>query len=98
MAFQKIGAILPKSIKRAGISGQLQASMVCGAGDREIRRIFGDNLGRQVRVLYFKDNVLTLVILSSVLAQEIRFRESDIILFLNNKFGQGTVERIRYLT
>lgn len=97
MAFQKVGAILPKTVKRAGISRQIEASMICEAVDKEIRRIFGEELGRQARALYFKDNWLTLAVLSSVLAQEIRFREGEILTFLNERFGQGTVERLRYL-
>ncbi|NQU78124.1 DUF721 domain-containing protein [Candidatus Falkowbacteria bacterium] len=97
MAFQKIGAILPKNIKRTGISRQVQASMVCGAVDKEMVRIFGEELGNQVKALYLKNNVLTLAVLSSVLAQEIRFREPEILAFLNNKFGEGAVEKVRYL-
>ena len=97
MGFQKIGAILPKNIKRAGFSRQIEASMVCGAADQEIKKIFGDKSGSQARALYFKDNMLTLAILSSSLGQEIKFRESEIMANLNNKFGDRAVERVRYL-
>lgn len=97
MSFQKLSAILPKTIKRAGISRQIEASMVCEAADEAVKRIFGEELARQARALYFKDNWLTLAVLSSVLAQEIRFREDEIMRVLNGRFGQGTVGRIRYL-
>jgi len=97
MSFQKVGAILPKSIKRAGISRQLEASMICEQADKEIKRIFGEKIGSQSKALYYKDNTLTLAVLSSVLAQEIRFREVEIRRVLNDRFGEGAVERIRYL-
>lgn len=97
MVFQKIGAILPKNIKRSGISRQVEASIVCGAVDKELIRIFGEELGNQARALYYRDKTLTLAVLSSVLAQEIRFREGEILDFLDDKFGPQVVEKIRYL-
>ena len=97
MALEKVQNLLPRMVQRAGISRQLEASMVCEAVDKEIKRIFGDRLGGQAKALYYRENTLTLAVLNSVLAQEIRFREAEMLDFLNKRFGEGKVERIRYL-
>lgn len=97
MALYRIGNLLPGMAKRAGISKQLEASMICEAADKEMERIFGKEMGGQGRALYFKDNALTVAVLSSVMAQEIRFREKEIMVGLNWRFGAGKVRRVRYL-
>lgn len=97
MGFERVGAILPKNIKKSGISESVRASMICEAVDKELIRIFGEDMGSKAKALYFRNKTLTLAVLSSVLAQEIRFREGEIISYLDNKFGMGVVERIRYL-
>jgi len=97
MALYRIGNLLPGMAKRAGISKQLEASMICEATDKEIERIFGKEMGGRGRALYFKDSTLTMAVLSAAMAQEIRFREKEIMTGLNQRFGTGKIRRVRYL-
>lgn len=98
MSFQHIGSLLPRNIKRAGIGRQIQASLVCQEFDRLLARFFVHEIASQAKALYFKDNTLTIAVLNCVLAQELKFKEAEIIGVLNGKYGEGTVRRMRYLT
>lgn len=97
MSFQHIGGLLPRNIKRAGISHQIQASLICQEFDKLLAHFFIKEIVGQAHALYFKDNTLTIAVLNSALAQELKFKEQEIIDKINRKYGQGRVRRLRFL-
>jgi len=97
MGFSSVGNILNKKIKqKPGLSRQIQASLVCEEFDKIIDNKWGDKVKNKAKAMYFKDNVLTIACLSSVMAQEIKLYENEIINTLNQKFN-GQIDRFRYL-
>jgi hypothetical protein len=97
MSFSAISSILNNTVKQQkGLSAQVTAALVCEEFDKIVRQIWGEIGATKVKALYLKDNVLTIASLSSVMAQEIKLNEREILSALNDKF-KGVVERIRYV-
>lgn len=59
--------------------------------------IFGSSAANSCQVVSVKNKVMTLACLSTVLFQEIKTREKEIIASLNKKLGREEVERVRFL-
>lgn len=98
MGFSSISSILNTTVKKQkGLSGQVTAALVCEEFEKIACREWGEKGAGKVKALYLKDNVLTIACLSSVMAQEIKLNEREILAELNGKFGNGAVERIRYV-
>ena len=97
MAFSSISNVLSNTIKnQKGLAGQVTAALVCEEFDKIVRQKWGEIGAARVKALYLKDNVLTIASLSSVMAQEIKLNEREILSALNDKF-KGAVGRIRYV-
>ena len=98
MSFTSITNILSKNInQKSGLKKQIIAALVCDEFDKIIIEIWGEKIRDQVRAIYYKNNILTIASLSSVVAQEIKLNEQNILEKLNKKFDK-IVEQIRYLT
>ena len=96
--FKDLKAILPKSIKRAGISKQIKETEILTFFQDELDRVLEPELLERVRVLYFKDKIITLAVLSEEIAQKIRFYEKEILGNINELLEKQEVEKVRYLT
>jgi predicted nucleic acid-binding Zn ribbon protein len=74
---------------------------VLAAGAVELVNIFiQQNIAegsKLARAIYLKNSTLVIACLSSLMAQEIKLREKEIIKQINEKCGQGTVLKIRYV-
>jgi predicted nucleic acid-binding Zn ribbon protein len=88
-----IGSDLGKAINKAGIAKQIEAVQVCDLWEKRIVGIFGAQVAEKSQALHFKNGVLTVAVLSPVLAQEFRFKEEEIMRALN----QGRMEKVRKL-
>ena len=98
MSFTSITNILSKSInQKSGLKKQITAALVCDEFDKTIIKIWGTKIKDQARAIYYKDNILTIASLSSVVAQEIKLNEQKILEELNKNFN-NKIEKIRYLT
>jgi hypothetical protein len=97
MSFSSISSVLNNTVKQQkGLSGQVTAALACEEFDKIVRQMWGEIGATKVKALYLKDNVLTIASLSSVMAQEIKLNEREILAELKTKFG-ASVERIRYV-
>lgn len=97
MSFTHISAIINKNFKQKNqLSQQVTAALVCDEFDKIIKDRWGKKIKHKAKAMYFKDSVLTIASLSSVMAQEIKLHEKEILEQINNKFNNA-VERIRYL-
>lgn len=75
----------------------VREAMTVHAANNLLISIFGETAHRSCRAMYVKNKVLAIACLSSVLAQEIKFREKEIIRSLNKKIGEEEVKKIHYL-
>jgi len=74
------------------------AAMVVEETNALLTKMFGEESAKYARAMYVKNNVLAIACLSSVVAQEIRLNQKKIAEEINNKFGSGTVQSIKYLS
>ena len=96
--FQPIGNLLGKSIKKSGAARQIEAAMVVEKAEEIIKEVLGKAVLKKFKVMYLKDNVLTIACLSSVLSQELKLNQAEIIKRLNNYFKKEVVEKLRFLS
>lgn len=97
MTFQKLENLLPKSVKKAGIVNQVSAAIVCDKFIKVLNEVFDERVTKKVKPMYIKNKTLTIAVLNSVLAQEIKLHEPEILEKLNEKGKEKVVESLRFL-
>jgi len=97
MSLTPLNNLLGRSLKKAGIARQVASAMVLGEYSKIIDRIFGEEISKKIKPLYVKDKVLTVACLHSVLAQELKFKEREILHEINHGSNFSIIESIRYL-
>ncbi|RJR31618.1 DUF721 domain-containing protein [Candidatus Parcubacteria bacterium] len=96
MTFQKLENLLPKAIRKANIEKQVTAAIVCNDFTMVVEAVIGKNVAAKARPLHIKNGILTVAVLSSVLAQEIKLHE-PLILEKLNEGRKDKIERIRFI-
>lgn len=76
---------------------QVKAAMVLERVKAFFIKEFGDYILNKARPMYVKDRILNIACISSVLSQEIKYREKKIIKLINEEFGNRTIEKIRFI-
>lgn len=94
---QTIGSILPQSLRRTGIEKQVLSAQIIQTFHEELKSLFGPRVLKRVQAKYIRHKVLTVAVLNSVLVQEIRLHEGEIMAKINAKYKKILVERFRYL-
>ncbi len=92
-----IGSILERHANAGGIFQGVSAAMAIEIAEKVLVDAWGEKIKEYAKPLYVKHRILAIACLSSVIAQEIRFREAEIIRTINEKLGQEAVTKIRYL-
>jgi len=94
---EQIGNLLNKTINKAGIAEQVGAVVVCDQFNKIVIEILGEKIKDKVKAMYVKNNTLTVAVLSSVVGQEMKLHEQEILEKLRQKVGENKVERLRFL-
>ena len=90
--------ILKKQTKQQNAGWKhVEASMVVEKTNDTLQELFGVESKRFAQAVYFKDRSITITCLSSVMAQEIKLNEKQLITKVNNKLGSIEVGKVRYL-
>lgn len=97
MNFIPLNNLLADALKKAGIYRQVVSTLFIEEFQTIINRMFEHEISKKIRGLYIKDGILTVACLSPVIAQELKFREREILSKLNEGKNKTIVERIRYL-
>ncbi len=97
MSFSSLGGTLRKSIRASGIEPQVIGAQTIEQFQHAAQEIFGMHIAGRMNALYLKNKTLTVAVGSSVVGQELKLREKEIIQKLNASAGQNLVERIRFL-
>lgn len=95
---KKINSLLLNSLRRAGVEKEVLSALVLEEFKKILIKKFGPKITQKVKILYLKNQILTLSVLSSVVAQEIKMNEEKFISRLNQKFGKKLVDSIRFLS
>ncbi|MCK4891804.1 MAG: DUF721 domain-containing protein [Candidatus Pacebacteria bacterium] len=91
-----IGGDLKRSISKAGISREIEAFQVCDFWQKVIENIFTKEIADKTQAIKYKNGTLTVAVLSSVLAQEFKFKEEEIKEEINKKTRYNAVRKIRF--
>ena len=98
MPFTPIGDTLQDNVNQKGpLKKQVDASLAVEAAEAVIKDMFEPDLAIHAKPLFLKNRTLTVTCSSSIMAQEIRLKQSEIVDKINKKLGKKEVDRIRYL-
>lgn len=97
MVMKSLGDILKHQMKQTPVWKQVTATVVVERTNQILKELFGDEAMKFAQAIYFKNRVIAITCLSSVMAQEIRLNEQKIILLINRKLSAPAVEKIKYL-
>ena len=92
-----LGTILRQRVHQTSSFKSVNSAMVVDEARKSISKVVGENVSRYARVIYFKDGMLAIACLSSVVSQEIKLNEVSLINYINKKLGAEKVRQIRYL-
>ena len=90
--------LLDYSIRKAGIGRQVQAAVVVAAFDEAVKKYLPAAAHHRVKGLHYREHTLTIGCLSSVVAQEVKFNQQNIIDFVNERCGGPVVTTLQFLT
>ncbi|MBU1164006.1 DUF721 domain-containing protein [Patescibacteria group bacterium] len=97
MAWQKLENLLPKSIKKAGVDSQVGVAVICDDFIKVLSDVFDERVTKKVKPMYIKNKTLTIAVMNSVLAQEIKLHEPEILKKMNKHGEEKIIERLRFL-
>ncbi len=96
--FHDLKDLLPGSIGRARMTRQVEAVNII----EEVYRIIHDRLGadiaKQIKPFHVKNKILTIQCASSLIMQELKYREQEIVFLLNKRVGRPVVIKLRYFS
>lgn len=87
---------LKKSIQKAGIGREMEAFQICEFWEKTIEGIFTKEIAEKSQAIKYKNGTLTVAVLSSVLAQEFKFKEKEIKEKINKEIRYNAVRKIRF--
>ncbi len=94
---KSLGEILQRHMNQMPIAKQVSATMVVEKANETIKTVFGAKAFKYAQAIYFKDKVLAITCLSSVMAQELKLNEKRLISNINQTLGTSSIEKIKYL-
>ena len=95
--FEGLSNLIDDSIKRAGISRQVESSLIVEEANKIILKLFGPKKAEKIRAAWVKDKVLIIACITSSASQEANLFERAIINNINNAFEKEVVCEIRYI-
>lgn len=94
---EPIGSLLQHSVRKSGIESQVLGSQIISDFHEELKKLFGPKILNRVQAKSIKNKVLSVAVLGSVLVNEIRLHQGQIIENINAKHKKILVERLRFL-
>ncbi len=94
---EPIKYVLQDRVKLLGFQKQVDTALVIERFNQLLLQEFGDLAINRIQAIYIKDAALCVVVLSSPMAQELKFKELKLLESLNGFFGRKVVERVRYM-
>ena len=89
-----LGSLLQKRVQQSGFGRQVEAARIIECAKKELVKIFHKDALAYMQPVVVKDRVLQVRVGSSVVAQELRLREKDIVEAVNKTLGQNVINRL----
>ena len=96
--FYDLKSLLHKNIAQAGIKKQVDAVNIVALFNSLAPRVLGERLARETQALFVRDGILTIQCTSSVVMQEVCYRERAVLNALHKAVGGKAVKKMRYTT
>ncbi|MEK7189037.1 MAG: DUF721 domain-containing protein [Patescibacteria group bacterium] len=94
--WEPVSNIIPKSVRKAGISRAVSDALVCEEFDAIAKHILGAAASK-CRAIYVKNRTLWVAVLSNSVSNELKMSEQDILSALKERFGQNRVSELRFM-
>ena len=95
--FQRISSLLQKKFANHALRSQVEAARVIELAKEQLQTHFGADILTMCQPLSVRDGVLSVAVMTSVVAQEIRLREKEILEGINKQVGQPAVTKIQFI-
>lgn len=93
--FKDIKSIIPKSVKRSGISKDLKSEVISRVFKAETVKLLSPDLASKIRPLYIRGGIIKIASLSTTAIKELEQLEEKIINNINKSLGKEAVKGIR---
>lgn len=97
MVMKSLGDLLKRQMPQKQIGKQVEATIVVEKANQSLAKLFGPEAIKFAQAVYFKDKTIAIACLSSVMAQEIKLNEKQIIDYTNSKLEINAIEKVRFL-
>ena len=96
MAFKKLGILLPRQLRQAGIERDVKAARVLNIANEALDEVFGQGTSQKsARAAIFKFKALKIATTDASLKNEIMFRKEELIKNINTRLGDEVVKKIQ---
>ena len=92
-----IGSLVSSVVKKAGIKDEVKGGQAINYF-KELKDSYLGEDGESVKVMYLKNNCLVIACLSDEIVEKLKENEGEILSKINNRFGEGRIRNINYLT
>ena len=91
-----IGDILQRHNVGTALARGVSAAQIVEKANDLLAQYFGVSIQNQAEAAFVKQRTLTIICKTSVVSQEIRFKEQGLLLALQSEFGAEAPTRVRY--
>ena len=92
---ESLKSLIPQRLNLYGIKETVNSSMIVEKFNELMLGEFGEELIKnKANAIYVKQKAVYVVVLSSVLAQELKFKEKQLIEILNDYYNQEVIQKI----
>lgn len=98
MIMKSMGEILKAKSSKSPFMHSVLCAAAIDMTNIYIEEIWGEEGKKLAKAMYIKNGVLVIACLSSIMAQEIKMKEAELLNKVNAKCGSSMVKKIRYLS
>ena len=95
--FQDLKSLLPRVIKKSGIYKQVEANKIIEIFNEFAAQTLPGHAADKIKAAYLRNKVLHIASLSGIISNEIKFKESDIIRYINKRIGSEAVVKLKFI-
>ena len=92
---QGLGKLLSQKMNKSAFSRGVQTSLILEFANEELGRLFGLQAAKQMKAASLRGSVISISVGNSIFAQELKFKQNQLITAVNQKFSKDTVKRLK---
>lgn len=97
MPWMTIKDIADKSLAKKGLAQRMSDRQILTTVNDSMLELFGYENRNKARAIYFKNNVLTIVVLNNSLFLEIESQVEQFVNILNEQLKPDLIEKIKFM-